>query len=367
VTKLRAALPLALVLVLSAPSARAFDAVFAGSAAVDYRFVSGPNPPTNPSPLGITGLTFEVAQKVVAEVGHGVSFSIKACGGCHGLEIDQGYGELRLKPFFNVRAGRLNVSFGEFTLRHDPANFTTPSKPLPYAMGDMLFYDRSGFNLGIVPAPWVDNGAEIFGSLGLSNSVQLDYALYVIKGLSGDNDIDFARSRQYVDTNRTPGFGGRLVLTGDDWAVGGSFSGGTYDPKDTLWYWMAGLDLYLRFGPVVLRAEAVGRRTDLDPGASYAFQVRDTWFLKAGWYAQADWAINDVITVVLRSDGLQRWGLPLPGSDLQPSAGVQRQTVAVLARVHEHFALKADYELWTVQGAPFGMRHVARVGLVAGY
>jgi hypothetical protein len=125
--------------VVAAPAA-AFDAIFSGSAAVDYRLVSGNTALQNPSPLGINGLTFEVAQKIVAEVGHGVSFSIKACGGCHGIEIDQGYGELRLKPFFNVRAGRLNVAFGEFSMRHDPANFSTPSKPLPYAMGDMLQY-----------------------------------------------------------------------------------------------------------------------------------------------------------------------------------------------------------------------------------
>ena len=231
----------------------------------------------------------------------------------------------------------------------------------------MLYYDRTGFNLGIVPGPWVDNGAELFGSLGLGATTQLDYAVYVVKGLAGDNDFDFARSRQYLDNNRTPAFGARLVLTGEDWAIGGSFSAGTYDPKDQLWYAMAGVDLYLRLGPVVLRGEALGRRTDLDPTASYAFSVRDTWFLKAGWYAQADWAVAEFLTIVLRTDGLQRWGLPLPGSALEPSAGLQRQTLAVLGRVHEHFALKADYELWTVQGAPFTLRHVVRVGLVAGY
>jgi len=351
--------------VVAAPAA-AFDAIFSGSAAVDYRLVSGNTALQNPSPLGINGLTFEVAQKIVAEVGHGVSFSIKACGGCHGIEIDQGYGELRLKPFFNVRAGRLNVAFGEFSMRHDPANFSTPSKPLPYAMGDMLQYGRDGFNLGIVPAPWVENGVEIFGSLPVG-PLSLDYAVYVVRGLVGDNDIDFARSRNYLDPNKTPGFGARVVLTGDDWAVGGSFSAGTYDPRDLLWYAMAGVELYLRFGPVVIRGEALGRRTDLDPTASYSYQVRDTWFLKAGWYGQVDWSPTDWLTVILRSDGLHRWGLPLPGSALEPSAGVLRQTVAVLARIHENFAVKLDYELWTFSGAPFETRHVGRLGVVAGY
>ncbi len=355
-------------LVLAAASAHAFDVTAAGSAAVDYRYVSGPNPPENPSTLGITGLTYEVAQKLVAEVGHGVSFTVKACAGCHGLEVDQGFGEVRVKRFFNVRAGRLNLPFGEFNLRHDPTNFTTPSKPLPYAMGDMLWYGREGFNLGIVPAPFVDNGVEVYGSLSLSKKVQLDYSAYVVKGLVGDNDIDWARSRNYLDINRTPAGGGRVVLTGEDWAVGASFTGGTYDPKDTLHYLMGGLDLYLRFGPVVFRAEGLARRTDLDPTATgYAYQVIDSWFLKVGWYGQVDWAIIPQLTLVLRSDGLQHFGLPIPESSIQPNARVLRQTVALMGRVNENFAIKADYELWTVTDAPFTARHLARLGVVVGY
>lgn len=356
-----------LLLVTCSLPARAFDAVFSGSAAVDYRLVSGPNPPFNPSPVGITGLTFEVATKLVAEVGHGASFTVKACGGCHGLEVDQGFGELRVQPFFNLRAGRLNVNFGEFTMRHDPANFVTPSKPLPYAMGDMLMYDRTGYNLGIVPAPWVDNGLEFYGTLPLGPTVQLDYSAWLVKGFAGDNDLDFAASRSWLDNNHTPAFGGRLVLTGDEWAVGASGSAGAYDALDSRWYVMAGLETYFRVGPVTVRAEALGRRTDLDPTAAYAFVVRDTWFLKAGWYAQVDWAINRWVTVAVRSDGLQRWGLPLPESVVGPAAGVQRQTLALLVRVHENFALKGDYELWTFSGAPFDLRHVGRLGVVAAY
>ena len=120
---------------LSASAAPANEILtFSGSAAVDYRFISGPRPPTNPSSLGITALNLEVAAKVVAEVGHGVSFTVKACGGCHGIELDQAYGELRVRDEVNLRVGRINVPFGEFNVRHDPANFSTPSKPLMYAM-----------------------------------------------------------------------------------------------------------------------------------------------------------------------------------------------------------------------------------------
>lgn len=354
---------------LAGVPASAFDSLLAGSAAVDYRLAFGRNPPENPSPFGINGLTLEVAQKVVVDVGRGVSFSVKACGGCHGLEVDQAYGELHVKRAFNLRAGRLNVPFGEFTVRHDPVNFITPSKPLPYAMGDMLQYTRQGFNLGIMPAPWVDNGAEVFGSVSFGPRAQLDYAVYAVKGPAGDNDLDFQRSRGYVDNNRTPTFGARLVLTGDDWAFGGSGAAGAYDSRDRLWFMMGGVEGYLRFGRVTLRVEALARRTDLDPDEpSYAFVLIDPWFLKLGWYAQLDFQVTPQLTLVARSDGLQRFGMPLPFSDLTTtSSGVLRQTLSGMFRINDNFAFKAGYELWTFSGAPFPLTHVARVSLVAGY
>lgn len=359
---------LAVTLALVSVPAGAFDALLSGSASADYRFVSGPNPPQNPSPFGINGLTLEVSQKVVAEMGRGVSFSVKACGGCHGFELDQGYGEIHVKRFFNVRAGRINVPFGEFTVRHDPMNFTTPSKPMPYAMGDMLNYGRQGFNLGIVPAPWVDNGAEVFGGVSLGEVNSLDYSVYAVKGLSGDNDFDFAASRSYLDNNKSPAFGARLVLTGPDWSVGGSFSAGTYDPRDTLWYVMGGAELYFRAGPVVVRAEALARRTDLDAtAAGYAYQLVDPWFLKLGWYAQIDVTPHPMLVLILRSDGVHRFGMPLPGSELSPSAGAQRQTAAALFRITEQLALKGSYELWTFSGTPYPVRHMVRGALVFGY
>jgi hypothetical protein len=356
----------AAVLFVSVP-AGAFDALLSGSASADYRYIFGPNPPQNPSPFGIEGLTLEVAQKVVAEVGKGVSFSVKACGGCHGFELDQGYGELHVKRFFNARAGRINVPFGEFTVRHDPMNYTTASKPMPYAMGDMLNYGRQGFNLGIVPAPWVDNGAEVFGSFSLGEVNALDYSAYVVKGLVGDNDFDFAASRSYLDNNKTPAFGARLVLTGPDWSLGGSISAGTYNRNDTLWYVMGGAELYFRAGPVVVRAEALARRTDIDPSAPYDYALIDPWFLKLGWYVQLDVTPIPALVLVLRTDGVHRLGMPLPGSELAPSAGAQRQTASGLFRITEQLMVKASYELWTFTGTPYSVRHVVRGGLVFGY
>ncbi|MFT3842094.1 MAG: hypothetical protein QM723_34200 [Myxococcaceae bacterium] len=340
--------------------------IVSGSAAVDYRYISGDNPPSNPSSLGINGLGLEAAVKAVVDVGHGVSFSAKVCGGCHGIEVDQAYGEALIHPRFNLRAGRINVPFGEFNVRHDPVNFTTPSKPLPYAMGDLLYYGPSQFNLGVVPAPFIDNGAEVFGRFGLGK-VSLDYSLYVVEGLAGTNEIDFVQSRRYLDNNRTPAGGARLILSGDDWSLGASFTGGTYDAADKRAYLMAGLDLYARLGRVVFRAEALGRRTDIDPTlAGYPFQVIDPFVVKAGYYAQLDLTLHPNWILVARTDGLFRFGPPLPGSPLSPTAFVLRQTLALMARINENFAVKADYELWTFDGTPYPTTHVGRASLVVG-
>jgi hypothetical protein len=359
----------ALIILAATPAFAIDNVVLAGSASLDYRYVSGDNPPTNPSLLGITSLGLEVAAKAVIDVGHGVSFTVKACGGCHGIEIDQAYGEVMLKEYFNVRLGRINPAFGEFNQRHDPANFTTPSKPLPYAMGDMLFYSPRGFNLGIVPSPYVENGMEIYGTLALSGSTQLDYAIWGAKGLAGENGIDWVSTRRYLDNNRLPAGGGRVVLSGADWAVGASFSAGTYDDRDRLVYMMGGAELYFRVGIVTFRAELLARRTDLDRDAGgYPFALIDPWFLKVGWYGQLDLDVHPSLTLVLRSDGLHRFGMPLPASEIvSASAGMQRQTVALLYRLTGNFALKGDYELWTFTGTPLQTRHMARLAMVFGY
>jgi hypothetical protein len=343
--------------------------IVGGSASLGYTYISGDNPPTNPSLLGINGVSLEVALKAVVDVGHGVSFTAKACGGCHGIELDQAYGEVQWKDQLNVRVGRINVPFGEFTVRHDPSNFVAPSKPLPYAMGDMLYYGPQSFNLGIVPAPYVDNGLEAFGTFAIGASTQLDWSAYLVKGLAGRNDLDFAASRQYLDNNRTPAGGARLVLNGADWAIGGSLTGGTYDAADKLFYVMGGLDFYLRAGPVKLRAEALARRTDIDPtAAGYPFALVDTFFLKLGWYAELEWEIQSRFTLLLRTDGLHRLGEPIPGSEVaSPSAGVERQTLALLFRVTGNLALKADYELWTLTGVSYVPRHVGRLAVVFAY
>ncbi len=353
-----------------AGSASAVEVTLAGSIALDHREVFGASGRlAAPGTLGIDSTNLEIAQKVIVDVTQNVSFTAKACAGCHGLEVDQAFGELHVNDAFNVRVGRINVPIGEFNTRHDPSNYTAPSKPLPYAMGDMLRYTPSEFNLGVLPTPYSDNGVEVFGSLSPGAGLQLDYTVYAVKGLVGQNDLDWVDSRRFQDGNRTPALGARVVASRGDFSLGASFGGGYYDPRDRLAYLIAGLEAYGRVGRVTVRAKAIGRRTDFDPDApGYRFEIVDPFFLKLGWYAQLDVDALEWLTLIYRADGLHRFGMPLPGSSVsEPRAGILRNTAALLLRTRSGFVVKLGYELWLFNGVSFETQHVARAALVFGY
>src|SRR5215831_642622 len=283
---------LPVLVVLGASSrAHAVDYTFSGSGALDYRgFVGGATDRVDPNVIGINSLALELSHKIVVDVTERIGVTLKICFGCHGIEVDQGYAELHGSDFWNLRIGRFNVPIGEFNVRHDPANYTTPSKPLPYAMGDMLHYTRDAFNLGVVPTPYSDDGVEIFGGAALTPGFLVDYSIYAVKGFTGQNDLDFAASRRFTDGNSTPAAGARLVASIGPVSIGGSVAGGTYDANDKLAYWIFGGEAYARIRRFVLRGEYIVRRTDIDTTApGYQFEIKEPYFIKRGWYGQIDW------------------------------------------------------------------------------
>jgi hypothetical protein len=354
---------------LSAP-ARAVDVTFAGSGALDYRAFAGHRPPGSdlPSAIGTESLVFELAQKLIVDVSPRMSATVKICFGCHGIEVDQAFAELHLTDSVNFRIGRINVPVGEFNTRHDPANYTAPSKPLPYAMGDMLYYGRDDFNLGVVPTPYVDDGIEVFGSVAMGE-VLFDYSVYGVKGFAGQNDLDFAASRRFADNNLTPAVGGRAVLSVGPVSIGGSIGGGNYDAHDELAYFLFGGEAYARWGPFVLRGEYIARRTDINPKLpGYRFAIRETYIIKEGYYGQLDWELGENLSLIYRFDALNRNGVPLPGSRIdEVFAGIQRHTGAVALRPWGGVLLKAGYERWLFSGVPFPDQHVVRVGVIYSY
>ena len=245
---------LALLLILAAPGvaqAQEIERNFAGSAQLDYLAV--------PSTIRARGLTFdgfttELAVKLAVDFTDHFSANVKICYGCHGFETNMAYVDLRVADQLNFRVGRIVPSFGDFPLRHDPANHRANSKPLPYDMGRML--RRTELNMSIMPAPYVDNGVEVNGTQWFGDDAQLDYAIWGVSGFKGGADaldFDFAQSRSgslyYVDNNSEPAVGGRVAFTTNftdylNATVGVSGNYGHYDPNAELSYLILGADLF---------------------------------------------------------------------------------------------------------------------------
>jgi hypothetical protein len=314
----------------------------------------------------LSGITHEVAVKLEVDVKENLSFTAKACYGCHGLEIERAYVDFTPKSWINVQAGRIPVPFGEFALRTDPGSHRTASKPLMYEMGRMVHYGSNAFNLGVVPMPYVDTGVLAYGQTWLGQHLQVWYGAYGVAGLKGQNDVDYAamHSIYYNDNNRAPSGGGRVVLnyssstpgaTFRDATLGFSAMYGRYDPALKLGYTVLGVDASTRLGPVVLRGEAALRRTDIDPNApGYRFQIIDPFIEKSGFYLEAEHPLGSRLQVVYRFDGLRRRGVPLPGSDplLSPDSKILRYTQGLQFTLTDALYSKLEYEYWWFSDFP---------------
>ena len=343
----------------SAAEAQELERNFAGSAQLDYLAV--------PSTLRARGFTFdgfttELAIKLAVDFTEHFSANIKVCYGCHGFETDMAFVDLRIVDQVNFRVGRMNPAFGDFLLRHDPANHRANSKPLPYDMGRML--RRQEWNMSILPAPYVDNGLELNGTQWFGDDVQIDYAAYIVSGFKAGNDaldFDYVLSRSgslyYTDNNSEPAAGGRLALTVNfsdyvSGTLGVSFMWGHYDPNGELAYHIGGVDLYLRLDELAIRAEYLIRRTEFSVGSNpqqrfrYAFDPERNFFIKDGFYIEAEYPFTDWLEMFYRFDGMRRTGNVAASSPLRSTSGILRHTVGFNVVVERGLRIKLSGEHW---------------------
>lgn len=368
----------ALVLVLAALAAllwparaRAVDRNFAGSAQFDYHFVPAENGQSARS-LVFDGTTVELSLKLAVDFTDHLSANVKICVGCHGFETDMAYLDYRLVDEFAVRVGRFSPSFGNFNLRHDPANQRLSDKPLPYDMGRML--RMRDWNFGILPSPFPDNGLELYGTHWFGERAQLDYAFHLVSGFKGDAtsaDLDFLQSRSgslyYVDNNSRPSVGGRVALTTrlggmGDATLGGSGMYGTYDPDDKLHYLILGGDLTFRIRRTNLRFEYLLRRQEFDVSDPSRFKYRvpptnGNFFVKQGAFVEVEHPLSGRVDVIGRVDGLYRAGNVLAGSNLLARSAVVRYTAGTAIAIDRGFRLKLSTELWSFSDRGTAGRH----------
>jgi hypothetical protein len=331
---------------------------FAGSVQLDYMSVPTEDIGRDTS---LDGATVELSLKLTMDYGDHASSSVKVCVACHGLEVGMAFFDLRVADELNFRVGRFTPAFGEFPLRHDPANHRTSDKPLPYDMGRMLRF--AAWNMSVLPAPWVDNGLEVNGTHFFGESVQVDYAAYAVGGPRASVDavdFDYRQSRTsesyYIDNNSRPSFGAHLAwsVIADDVMVmvGGSAMTGTYDPDNELDFFLGGVQAVARIRNVFLRAEYLARRTEMSLGPDPAMRFRygpamdgafDPYFLKEGFYTELEAPVGK-FDLVARWDGLRRRGNVVRTSELRSDTGLLRYTLGATYQVRPALRLKLSAE-----------------------
>jgi hypothetical protein len=228
-----------------------------------------------------------------------VSANLRVCWGCHELELEEASFQWNPWSFLQVKAGRMAVNAGSYNSRHDFAVRRTISKPLTRIMGNMP--RAVEFNLGVLPAPYVDNGASV--TVGFdTEAVGMEFEAFVLTGLKGvGNDIDFVRSRQFRDTNGEPSLGGRVSLDVPFVSLNFSYMWGNYDPNSRRSYQFLSADARVRIGPVIIEGEFAFRETEYtDPESAGG----ENEFYKFGWWAQVTWQIIEPLYVVAAVDAL---------------------------------------------------------------
>ncbi len=362
-------------LVLTRPSRAAEEYNFAGSTQLDYLLIpTGPRAEGVPGP-GTTfqGFTMEAGLKVAVDISEHLSANVKACYGCHGVEVDMAYFDYRAVDELNLRVGRFSPSFGAFNLRHDPANHMLSDKPLPYDMGRML--RKGDWNNGVLPSPFPTNGVEVNGTHWLGTVAQFDYALYAVTGFKNDSDpnpvdLNFQESHlpYYVDSAVRPATGARLALTlkgssAVDMTFGASAMLGTYDPKSELTYVIAGGDVALRVQRTAFRFEYLIRRQQFDTSNPdiFKYAISPTggdYFTKQGAFAELEQPVTSSLDFTARADGMLRRGnvsdvatgsgsaFATSVSPLDYQSYVLRETLGLAYALERNFRLKGSAEVW---------------------
>lgn len=182
--------------------------------------------------------------------GRVLSARVTACTSCHGvnesgfisrLELLEGVVRADVSQWVDpfqigvkgaIEAGRFIVPFGAFASQTNPSLFRTVSKPLIFNMGQRV--DSAELGQAVLPMPYADEG--VLASLEIPLTEVGRYMLtttmdvYAINGLSGnERGINWVQSRDYIDNNGSPSWGGRATVGIPIVRAGASVTGGRFN------------------------------------------------------------------------------------------------------------------------------------------
>ena len=325
------------------------------------------------SPFAEEGITGEFSMGATYHADKTLTVVVKACVGCHSFELENAYFDWEMTPTWSLRGGRIPVPFGGLSRRTDPSHVESATKPLPYMMGGMPY--EANYNLGIVPAPFVDNGASLMGTFWVAKESKLTLETAVVRGLKGllvDPDYDI--SRDFEDNNGEPAVASRLLLASGPITTGASFTWGRYDAEGLLDYLMGSVELTVRFGTWNLRLEGVMRETDYFTPDPFSMNRQRESYRRTAYVVQADGPITDALRGFILHDYMKVEDifLGLSGPQAMPNAGTTddsnstfRLAGGVVYSVRAGLQVKGSVEYW--DPSDFEKAVVFHLGLVASY
>ena len=255
-------------------------------------------------PIPEEGITGEFSMGATYHVDKAFSVTVRACVGCHSFELESAYADWEMSSTWSFRAGRIPVPFGGFSRRTNPSHVESATKPLAYIMGGMVRQDN--YNMGIVPAPFIDNGAAVTGTFWVTRDTKLSLETALVRGLKGlSPDIDYELSREYQDNNGEPAVAARLLLSSDLYTTGASVTWGRYDVNAELDYLMGSVELQVRFGQWSLRLEGLIRETEFFTPSPFAAARQLETNRRTAYIAQIDGPIAEGWRVFLLHDYLK--------------------------------------------------------------
>jgi hypothetical protein len=325
--------------------------------------------------------------------GQVVSARLTACIACHGVkevaflsrvEVVEAAARVDLSQFLDpcwhgmkggIDAGRIVIPFGAFAAQTNPGVYRTVSTPLIFNMGQRVFNQDLG--VPVLPMPYANTAVDLnldapLGTLA-TGPISASLDAYLNNGLQGSSDgIDWLQSRNLLDNNDRPGYGGRITLGDPYLRAGASIMSGRFDdPTDLgvtngpLRYTIWGVDLQARYKRL-FRCQIEYARRDSKRDGVVDNETRRLSETVDGYYLEAEvrpWE-KCCVSFLARQDFLRtRSPLPPPGSTLPTGTfNVERATFGVNIELWHQSLLMINYERWLIPENPseanvFGVRY----------